>query len=438
MNGFIGLDFATESARALLLNEAGQVLARTSAKLAPVIVGADGSRKQDPKSWILALDQILSEICQQATDLKINPIALSITATSGTFVLCDQTGAPLSDGVMYNDGTANSPLERAAKLGFPNSYFKHVPEYLVSYLTGENNCATDWSHALKTGVDLASKDWSPAARAQAGSIGLPIVCAPGALLGGVSKSHDLPPLKIYAGMTDGCTAQISAGGADFGNAVTTLGTTMVLKLISKVNVSGPGFYSHLVPESMWLAGGASNLGGISLQEFSDLNALGQRAGEYGPAKTIRYPLVGSGERFPIANKNLTALATEESSDEVENYRSTLEGIGFAERLSYEILRAAGAPALNAVTTVGGGAKSATWNLIRATILNLEITARPDAGSDLGAAMIAVAASSSGSLSENLAKIALQPGTHYEPLRTESSRLQESYEKFMVLIANHRG
>ena len=196
MNGFIGLDFATESARALLLNEAGQVLARTRAKLAPVIVGADGSRKQDPKSWILALDQILSEICQQATDLKINPIALSITATSGTFVLCDQTGAPLSDGVMYNDGTANSPLERAAKLGFPNSYFKHVPEYLVSYLTGENNCATDWSHALKTGVDLASKDWSPAARAQAGSIGLPIVCAPGALLGEVSKSHNLPPLKI--------------------------------------------------------------------------------------------------------------------------------------------------------------------------------------------------------------------------------------------------
>jgi sugar (pentulose or hexulose) kinase len=125
-------------------------------------------------------------------------------------------------------------------------------------------------------------------------------------------------------------------------------------------------------------------------------------------------------------------------DEVENYRSTLEGIGFAERLSYEILRAAGAPALNAVTTVGGGAKSATWNLIRATVLNLEITARPDAGSDLGAAMIAVAASSSGSLSENLAKIALQPGTLYEPLRTESSRLQESYEKFLVLIANHRG
>ena len=438
MNGFIGLDFATESARALLLNETGQVLARTNAKLAPVIVGADGSRKQDPKSWIAALDQVLSEICKQAAELKINPNALTLTATSGTFVLCDQTGAPLSDGVMYNDGTANSPLERAAKLGFPNSYFKHVPEYLVAYLTGENNCATDWSHALKTGVDLETKDWTSAAKVQAGAMRLPKICAPGALIGELSKRHNLPAMRIYAGMTDGCTAQISAGGADFGNAVTTLGTTMVLKLISKVNISGPGFYSHLVPESMWLAGGASNLGGISLQRFSDLDELGVRAGEYGPAKTIRYPLVGSGDRFPIANKNLTSLVTEESSDEVENYRATLEGIGFAERLSYEILRDSGAPTLSAVTTVGGGAKSATWNLIRATILNLEITARPEAGSDLGAAMIALAASSSGHLSENLAKIPLQPGTVYQPVGRESNQLQESYEKFLVLIAKYRG
>ena len=438
MNGYLGLDFATESARALLLNEAGEVQARSNAKLAPVIVGADGSRRQDPKSWIVALNQILSEICKQANDLKINPIALSITATSGTFVLCDQAGVPLTDGIMYNDGTANSPLERAAKLGKPNSYFKHVPEFLVSYLTGENNCASDWSHALKTGVDLASKDWSEAARVQAGTLELPIVCPPGALLGEVSKSHNLPPLKIYAGMTDGCTAQISAGGADYGNAVTTLGTTMVLKLISKVNVSGPGFYSHLVPDSMWLAGGASNLGGISLQGFSDLNSLGWRAGEYGPAKSIRYPLVGTGERFPVANKFLTALTTNESGDEVENYRATLEGIAFAERLSYEILQAAGAPTLNCVTTVGGGAKSETWSLIRATVLNLEITARPDAGSDLGAAMLALAASSAGSLSENLAEIALQPGTLYEPLRSESNQLQESYEKFLVLIAKDRG
>ena len=438
MNGFIGLDFATESARALLLNEAGDVLARTNAKLAPVIVGPDTSRRQDPKSWIVALDQVLTSICKQAADLKINPIALSITATSGTFVLCDKTGTAISDGVMYNDGTANSPLERAAKLGIPNSFFKHVPEFLVSYLTGENQVSTDWSHALKTGVDLDSKDWSETAKVQAGSLSLPSVCPPGALLGEIAKSHNLPAIKIYAGMTDGCTAQISAGGANYGNAVTTLGTTMVLKMISKVNVSGPGFYSHLVPESMWLAGGASNLGGISLQGFSDLDSLGQRAGDYGPAKTIRYPLVGTGDRFPIANKNMTRAITNESSDEVENYRSTLEGIAFAERLSYEILIAAGAPKLSAVTTVGGGAKSPTWNLIRSTILNLEITARPDAGSDLGAAMIAFAASASGSLSDNLAKIKLQDGVSYQPVLGESAQLQESYEKFLVLIAKYRG
>jgi len=437
MNGFIGLDFATESARAILLNENGQILARTSTKLAPVIVGTDGSRRQDPKSWIAALDQLLSKICKQAGDLKIEPTALSISATSGTFVLCNQAGVPLTSGIMYNDSTASSPLERAIKLGFQSSYFKHVPEFLLSHLTGDNNCPTDWSHALKTGVDLETKDWTSTAKSLAGTLNLPKICAPGMLLGAVSKSHDLPSMKIYAGMTDGCTAQISAGGADYGNSVTTLGTTMVLKLISKVNVSGPGFYSHLIPKSMWLAGGASNLGGISLQSFSDLDLLSHRAGEYGPAKTIRYPLVGSGERFPILNQNLCEISDGNSNDELENFRSTLEGIGFAERLSYEILRDAGAPALSAVTTVGGGARSTTWTLIRATILNLEITTRPDAGSDLGAAMIALAASSDGHLSDNLAKLTLQPGIVHQPMSHEVNRLNENYEKFLLLIAKYR-
>jgi sugar (pentulose or hexulose) kinase len=76
--------------------------------------------------------------------------------------------------------------------------------------------------------------------------------------------------------------------------------------------------------------------------------------------------------------------------------------------------------------------------LSSAFLNLEITARPEAGSDLGAAMIALAASSSGHLSENLAKIPLQPGTVYQPVGSESNQLQESYEKFLVLIAKYRG
>lgn len=437
MNGFIGLDFATESARALLLNDLGLVIARVGTKLAPVIIGSDGSRRQDPKSWKIALDKMLSEICKQASDLKITPVALTITATSGTFVLCDKEGEPLCDGVMYNDGTANSPLERAVKLGLPNSYFKHVQEFLVSYLIRDNKCPTDWSHALKSGVDLASKDWSPAAKNLAGSLKLPDVIAPGTLLGEVAQIHNLPAMKIYAGMTDGCTAQISAGGANFGSAVTTLGTTMVLKIISKVDISGPGFYSHLVPDTIWLTGGASNLGGISLQEFGDLDLLGKQADEYGPAKSVCYPLIGTGERFPITNKSLTRLRSEPSLNLVEDFRSILEGIAFAERLSYEILIAAGAPKLSALSTVGGGAKSAVWNSIRATVLGSPITARPAAGSDLGASMIAFAASQSGSLSGNLSKVALQPGAVFEPVAIESAQMQENYQKFLLLISQYR-
>jgi hypothetical protein len=48
------------------------------------------------------------------------------------------------------------------------------------------------------------------------------------------------------------------------------------------------------------------------------------------------------------------------------------------------------------------------------------------------------ASSNGLLSENLTKIPLQPGTVYQPMGSEAHQLQESYEKFLVLIAKYRG
>ena len=48
----LGLDFATQSARAVLLDVNGRIYNRISKDLALVISGDDGSRKQDPQSWL--------------------------------------------------------------------------------------------------------------------------------------------------------------------------------------------------------------------------------------------------------------------------------------------------------------------------------------------------------------------------------------------------
>jgi xylulokinase len=45
-------------------------------------------------------------------------------------------------------------------------------------------------------------------------------------------------------MTDGCTAEISAGSSTVGSAVTTLGTTLVLKVVADKEVSGPVLFRY--------------------------------------------------------------------------------------------------------------------------------------------------------------------------------------------------
>ena len=427
MKGFIGLDFATQSARAIIIGEDGRILTRFTTDLEPVKI-VDKSRTQNPESWVKALNFLLKNLAQYCDTNQVEPTALAITATSGTFLLTDNKNTALTPGVMYNDGTASTPLERAALFELTDSYFKHVPEYLISYLSGGKAIAADWSHSLKTGFNLDSKSWEVDTKLK-----LPTVVAPGTQLGEIADNFPLAGVKIYAGMTDGCTGQISAGGAQNGSAVTTIGTTLVLKIISDKNISGPGFYSHLLPSQTWLAGGASNLGGISLSKFGDLDKLNNLAKNFGPANRVVYPLEGIGERFPIADSEFKQIASAPASGTIEEFRSILEGIAFAERLAYETLVKSGAPKLTALTTVGGGSKSKLWSEIRAGVLNLDVVNRSEAGSDLGAAMIALASASDGDLSVELQKIPLQSGEVFRPNLEEQSKLNENYFKFLELI-----
>ena len=90
--GFIGIDIATQSARALLVDENADTLAIASADLAQVIRGPDGAVTQDPQSWVLAVTSMLSEIQSKAKSLGVKPISLVISATSGTFTLVNESG----------------------------------------------------------------------------------------------------------------------------------------------------------------------------------------------------------------------------------------------------------------------------------------------------------------------------------------------------------
>ena len=435
---FLGIDCATQSSRSVLIDSDGKIYARHTIDLAPVQRGADGRLTQDPQSWLTAIDGHFENAAKEAKSQDLVIAGASISATSGTFVLTNHDGVPIAPAAMYNDGRAANPLARAEKIigevGAGNYLFAHTPEYIVAHLTGQplHLVSTDWSHAMKTGVDLDIKSWGEGAlnTAHKSSITLPSVVAPGELLGR-TKSGDIP---IYAGMTDGCTAQISVGATSMGSAVSTLGTTLVLKVVGNKEIAGAGFYSHLLPKERWLGGAASNLGGISFEKYqSEIKAWDQKAAEHGPASYAVYPLVGTGERFPVANKDMKCVATGAAQNEIDEYRAILEGIAFAERYAFEILENAGAQITGAIYSAGGGARSAIWSEIRATVMNRPIETVKDSGSDLGAAKIAAASHRGGDLAKELDKFNSSTVEVIEPNKLEREALEKRYQEFLTLI-----
>jgi sugar (pentulose or hexulose) kinase len=440
---FLGIDCATQSSRSVLIDNDGAIYSRHSIDLAPVQRGSDGRLTQDPQSWLTAMDGHFAYARSEAKKQNLLIAGASISATSGTFVLTDSNGKHIADAAMYNDGRAANPLARAEKIisevGAGTYLLAHTPEFIIAHLTGQplSAVATDWSHAMKTGVDLHIKSWSEGAlaAAQKSSITLPSIVAPGALLGR-TKSGDIP---IYAGMTDGCTAQISVGATSIGSAVSTLGTTLVLKVVGTKEIAGPGFYSHLLPKERWLGGAASNLGGISFEKYqSEIKSWDQKAADHGPASFAIYPLIGTGERFPVANKEMKCVATGTAQNEIDEYRAILEGIAFAERYAFEILENAGAEITGAIYSAGGGSRSAIWSEIRATVMNRPVATVKESGSDLGAAKIAAAShrvesSGGGDLAKELDEFNSSTVEVIEPNKLEREALENRYQEFLTLV-----
>ena len=443
---FIGIDIATSNLRAVAIDITGTPVARASEPIAPVIKGNDKSATQDSKSWIRSVDKVLTQLCKELGEKGLTPQSLLISATSGTFVLCNKDGAPIADAIMYNDGRANDPLARAAKVIESSNksgpvYFANTPEFVIAHLSDQplSRLPTDTSHGLKMGVDFESKDYLATTKEIAASLNitLPKVVLPGTKIATISNQIaaklGIPPIPIYAGMTDGCTAQIAAGGAT--GSVTSLGTTMVIKVVADTNISGDGFYSHLLPSNRYLLGGASNIGGVSYQKYAnDIESFNNKAAQISSANFITYPLTVTGERFPIKSSTITNLISAKPDSDVMEFRGILEGIAFTEKYAYDLLQKAGAKLSQIIYTTGGGGKSKVLSQIRANILNRPVAITNTTGSDMGAAFLSLAShtKSGDDLTKGLAAINISHGEIFKPMQDEA--LSSNYQKYLTLIS----
>ncbi len=174
--------------------------------------------------------------------------------------------------------------------------------------------------------------------------------------------------RLHAGTTDGCAAFLATGAHQIGDAVTSLGSTLVVKIASDrpINVPRFGIYSHRVG-NLWLAGGASNTGGAVIRSlFGDaqLDDLTRKIDASQPTGLDYYPLLRPGERVSNQRSQLCARLEPRPADEAVFFQGVLEGIAAIEELGYRQLATLGAPQLRSVRTVGGGARNLPWREIR--------------------------------------------------------------------------
>ncbi|MDO0914952.1 FGGY-family carbohydrate kinase [Streptomyces sp. DT2A-34] len=451
---WLGIDLGTQSVRVLLVTGDGTVLGSGSAPLAG---RRDGVRhEQDPGEWWEGLCAASRAALLGHARVRVG--ALAVCGTSGTVLLTDGAGRPMSPALMYDDRRAAEEAARARAAGlavqdtwalpkalwltetYGQGRITHQPDLIVSLLTGELPPA-DSSHALKTGYDLERDAW-PAALPRLGlpDRAFPDVVRPGSPLGEVAptaaEATGIPAgTPVIAGMTDGCAAQIASAALRPGSWNSVLGTTLVLKGASATPVRDATgvVYNHRAPDGSWLPGGASSVGaGVLTAAFpgADPAAMDASAAAHEPSGAITYPLVSPGERFPFLAPDASALVLGEPESDADLWASLLQGVAFTERLCLDYLHYLGAPLDGPLTFTGGAARSPYWNQLRADILGRPARVPQQTEPALGmAALAAYGAGAAPGLPE-AAEAMVRTGVTVEPHPDRTARFAEPYARLL--------
>jgi sugar (pentulose or hexulose) kinase len=378
-------------------------------------------RRQWPETWTAALWQLLSQI---PANLRSQLTRIAINATSATVLLCDAQGNPLLPPLLYNDACAQGVLTELQAIAPANHvvlsatsslakllwyaqqpefaqarYFMHQADWLAFLLHAQPGIS-DYHNSLKLGYDPRSlhyPDWFSHPSLSGLAHLLPRVVAPGTAIARVTDKVASalglnPNCQVCAGTTDSIAAFLASGAQMPGEAVTSLGSTLVLKLLSQTPLedASAGIYSHRLGDR-WLVGGASNTGGAVLRHYftdDQLQTLSQTINPAQPTDLDYYPLLQPGERFPINDPHLQPRLHPQPENPVLFLYGLLESLARIEAQGYQLLVTKGADPLTKVYTAGGGAQNQTWSQIRQRYLQVPVLRSPQSEAAYGSALLA--------------------------------------------------
>jgi xylulokinase len=426
MNYFLGIDFGTSGVRAIAINASNEIDAISRAEY----------DIRDCETWQLALYEVITSLPQK---IRQNTKKIVVDGTSSSVLICDRTGKAIAAPLIYSDICESEVLEQVKKIApskhsvcsatssfaklisflaraeiqdsftsqVRSLYFLHQADWLGYLLHGKLG-VSDYHNALKLGYDpllLQYPDWLQLWLLNNPAVVLPDVFAPSKTVGRIQETIALKlnlPLDcaIGAGTTDSNAAFLSSVGTAtpaIGTAVTSLGSTMVLKVLSDRPISDTsyGIYSHRFEHRelgcLWLVGGASNVGGAVLRQFftdSELQEFSDRIDPHIASSLDYYPLTKIGDRFPINDPHLAPRLEPRPDDPVEFLHGLLESMARIEAKGYQLLQELGASPIQRIYTAGGGAKNQVWTKIRDRHLQISMQQSQQTEAAYGAALYA--------------------------------------------------
>lgn len=469
----IGIDVGTTGVRVAAADASGELLEEVRHLLPPSCNPCGSVREQEPEDWWAGVRQATRSVMGRLKkpDIPVNVAAVSVTSTSGSLVVTTAGGRPVRPAIMYDDprGAAIADaLNRQTppgSLSLDSSYslvkaawirqeeprvwqrvrhLLHPADWLAGKLTGDFGFS-DHANALKLGYDPERAKWSKAVSlASIPTALLPKVVAPGRQIGTVSalasEETGLPRnTAVLAGATDGVASLIASGAREPKQANTTLGTTLVWKVLAKTKpmMLSQGLYSHSHPCGLWALGAASNTGPGSLlrQDPSTTpSQMDRLAAASLPTRTVCYVLRGRGERFPFADEQAVGFFEGHPCNPSEWYAAQLQSIAFVERWGYERLRRCAIETGEVVFTTGGAAESDVLAQLRADVLNCVILRALHPTAAFGAAILAAGGTVyAGNLPAAIAAMTTV-GAAFSPASELGQRYDEIYARFREACA----
>lgn len=437
---FLGIDTSTTSSKALLVDQAGKVVAVASSPhtlQTPKPLWSE----QDPHEWWQAVSASIRSVLEKANVQGEAVASIGLTGQMHGLVLLDEAGNVLRPAILWNDQRTQSQCDEiharmgrgrfiqvsgnVALTGFtapkilwvrenePEVYARarHVllPKDYVRYkLTGQY--AMDKADGAGTVLfDLKSRNWSA-------DILEKLVIDPawmpptfegpeftGQVTAEAAAATGLKPgTPVAAGGGDQAAQAVGVGAVEPGVVALTVGTSGVIFATTPSALVEPQgrlhAFCHAVP-NMWHFMGVMLSAAGSLQwyhdtltpdmSFNDLvkEAEGVPAGSEG----LQFLPYLSGERTPhpdpLARGAFIGLTLRHGRGHMT--RAVLEGVSFGLKDSFTLIQQSGLGEITQVRASGGGTKSALWRQILASVLGAElVTVNTTEGAAFGAALLA--------------------------------------------------